>query len=121
MRDSVKLTGLYPYDALIPFTRDSATKAILSRFINQDVLVQPCGEVKFRSQLSTAFDIVFDDPPKATGCMPWDQTGNIENVGAGMTSGRKFNATGTVRWTMRNRETGQLIPSVTGTITIKTP
>jgi len=121
MRDSVRLTGLYPYDGVIPFTRDSATKVILSRFINQDVIVQPCGEVRFINQLSTPFDIVFDDSTKATGCTPFDPSGNIENIGPGGTGGRKFSAVGTVRWTMRNRETGQLLPSVTGTITMKKP
>ncbi len=122
MRDSLRMTGLYAYDASIPFVLDSATNTIESRFINETVIVQPCGLVRFLNQLPMAIDIVFDDPGKATGCVAGDLTGNIENIPA--RSGkqfRKFPATGTVRWTLRNRATGELLPSITGLITIKRP
>ena len=121
VQDSARFTGLYAYDAQIPIVTDSATNIVVSRFANQDVVVQPCGEVKFQNQSGTPADIVFDDPEKATGCTPSDQTGNIENLGAGQTGGRKFRAPGRVKWTFRNRETGQLIPHVSGTIVMREP
>lgn len=121
MRDSLKFTGLYVPATTIQIARDSLAGALVSPRAGVELVVQPCGSVNFQNQSQIPIDIVFDDSTKTGQCVPSDQIGNIANILPGGTATRKFPAVGTVQWTVRDRNTGQLTPTASGKVSMRVP
>ncbi len=121
LQDSVRYTGLYAHMTAIQISQDANTGVISSPAINQTAMVQPCASVRFSNPAGTPFGIEFDDPGKTGVCKPGDVTGNIASIGLFEEVARVFPAEGTVKWTMRNLVTGQLMPAITGTVIVRNP
>jgi hypothetical protein len=121
MRDSLKFTGLYPADAIIAIARDSVSSSLVSAQSGREMSVQPCAMVKFKNDSPDAIDIVFDDSTKTGQCAGWEGTGNISAIFPGGQEFRTFPAVGTIKWSARNPQNGQLYPGVTGSVRMRTP
>jgi hypothetical protein len=119
--DSIRYTGLHPAGVKITVAKDSTSNSLSSENAGRRMIVQRCAAVKFENKSSTPIDIVFDDSTKTGKCIPSDPIGNIQNIGTNQTVIRKFPAEGTVVWTVRDRTTGTLLPSVSGRVTMKEP
>lgn len=118
--DSLKFTGLYPSGVTVPIQKDSLSNSLVSTYTGQEFFMQPCGNVKFENKTQTPIGIVFSDSTKADGCVPGDPSGNIASIPPGQKVTRKFSSTGTIQWTLRDPVTGNVVPAVSGRVTMRT-
>ncbi len=120
MVDSLKFTGLYPSGVTVPIQKDSLSNSLVSTYTGQEFFMQPCGNVKFENKTQSPIGIVFSDSTKADGCVPGDPSGNIASIPPGQKVTRKFSSTGTIQWTLRDPATGNVVPAVSGRVTMRT-
>ncbi len=119
--DSLKFVGLYPVDAVITIAQDSVSGSPISLQRGHTVTVQPCAHITFTNDSRAPIDIVFDDSTKTGRCVPSDQVGNIRRIRARGSGVRKFPATGTIKWTVHNPQTGAAYPGMSGYVQMRTP